>query len=776
MKVKNKLKKAFTLIELVVVIAVIAVLAGVSVAAYFGVTESANESQALQEQTQVKDMYTQWYLFNTIDIKNRTNLKGKDLVKNQIDGYVNISLDEENDDLEDVIYGDALNFYDYLNNNGFDVNKINYAFVSTTTSEEEGYVLFLIQSNNRYSTFLAAYNFDDGLYGKIVELNENTTFKFKENNNGNQMATTILEAYNEDFNNETIFEIDKNILGNSENPFEFSFNKDGSFNVTGDNGEINKTILVEYNGAAKGNNKPINFSLRPGKYIEYLEPAKMFYKADGFGSIAMEFLGYSVNNGEKRYFEDDFPLLVDDFLNSESHNKITIKAIYKEDNVIGGLVKTNNDSYAFQNLDDAINFANSQNGDVVVYTQEGQNSVINSKVTINKNVTLNISYDKDNSIGNASSDYFEDNGTLKVSTTEKTSLDPSYVDLDSNSHFANAKESLYSSLKIEENGILNVYGNIVVNGRLSYTQLFDYGRIENEGVINLENGASLSSYGKIIGNGTINAKSGSNVTEKLDIYEWGSISDAKALNDANIFPFNKYRLNKINNFNIYQGAKFSGIGMVYSGTLSHFFEAKVDFISNTTSSLFTINNGYINLSLEDDTLLINVYGDVSDNAIKVSISMGLQTVTIDTSKSYLPVTNFKINIKNEGLLNLSEKYRFMPTSSLEVEKGGTLTLQDTSKINFYGSYSKYLKKVTGEPSKLTINEGAIFNCFTESIGGEINIDQENYNNNINISKYLIKLSEPTKITQEEIFGIPIPVIKKCNTEKVEYKTKVNILS
>jgi prepilin-type N-terminal cleavage/methylation domain-containing protein len=49
MKMNKKLKKGFTLVELVVVIAVIAILAAVSVGAYFGVTDSANQSRCDQE-------------------------------------------------------------------------------------------------------------------------------------------------------------------------------------------------------------------------------------------------------------------------------------------------------------------------------------------------------------------------------------------------------------------------------------------------------------------------------------------------------------------------------------------------------------------------------------------------------------------------------------------------------------------------------------------------------------------------------------------------------
>ena len=49
MKIFKKMKKGFTLVELVVVIAVIAILAGVSVGAYFGITDSANNSKLQEE-------------------------------------------------------------------------------------------------------------------------------------------------------------------------------------------------------------------------------------------------------------------------------------------------------------------------------------------------------------------------------------------------------------------------------------------------------------------------------------------------------------------------------------------------------------------------------------------------------------------------------------------------------------------------------------------------------------------------------------------------------
>lgn len=52
--VKKTLNKAFTLIELVVVMAVIAILAGVSVGVYFGVINNANQSAVDQEAAQAE--------------------------------------------------------------------------------------------------------------------------------------------------------------------------------------------------------------------------------------------------------------------------------------------------------------------------------------------------------------------------------------------------------------------------------------------------------------------------------------------------------------------------------------------------------------------------------------------------------------------------------------------------------------------------------------------------------------------------------------------------
>ena len=93
MKMNKKLKKGFTLVELVVVIAVIAILAGVSVGAYFGITDSANQSRCDQE---AKAFHTALML-----IANDPNDKGAEwTVSNnvetlKINGTIEASIEEQ---------------------------------------------------------------------------------------------------------------------------------------------------------------------------------------------------------------------------------------------------------------------------------------------------------------------------------------------------------------------------------------------------------------------------------------------------------------------------------------------------------------------------------------------------------------------------------------------------------------------------------------------------------------------------------------------------------
>ena len=94
MRFLKKAKRGFTLVELVVVIAVIAILAAVSVGAYFGVTESANNSRLEQE---TKALQT---ALKTISLGSHENQSLS------IDGLRVTNIDKFESDLEEATGGE----------------------------------------------------------------------------------------------------------------------------------------------------------------------------------------------------------------------------------------------------------------------------------------------------------------------------------------------------------------------------------------------------------------------------------------------------------------------------------------------------------------------------------------------------------------------------------------------------------------------------------------------------------------------------------------------
>ena len=122
MKMNKKLKKGFTLVELVVVIAVIAILAGVSVGAYFGITDSANTSKCQQE---AKGIVTAMQL-----IASDPEVKGISLSSTGLTVANAVSKGSDLDSLEEIIEAQT----------GLDYNFVT-ADITTATADPTLYIV-----------------------------------------------------------------------------------------------------------------------------------------------------------------------------------------------------------------------------------------------------------------------------------------------------------------------------------------------------------------------------------------------------------------------------------------------------------------------------------------------------------------------------------------------------------------------------------------------------------------------------------------------------------
>ena len=593
MNLKRKMRKGFTLVELVVVIAVIAVLAAVSVGAYFGVTDSANSSNATAAYKQIKDL---WVMYS-VDEYN-SNWSAERNAKEFCLKYV-----------ED--YGP-----DYY---------VNYTKVSIDATETEASnahgrndanseaILFKIETN--YPTWFIVSDeliVEEGTPSKTEE-----DFKTSLTNSIRLSDDSISKVTSEDFafDIETI-KIDP-VTGRKVRGFRF-------YNIT----------LNYENGTEKD-----NFSIKPGESI-YSEKrgyaiGEVNTSTDGNGST---FIGYSfgIFDGNREIYSTDPITLEEDLENAtkiQSYeeelaygyhvaNKTYIYKDYQngtsqieypfilakasnysstpsETIVTGVLSNKKNEIYYASSIEltyisndnylstDAFNelSKNDSNYTYFVFINTN-NAIISRNITIGKNIVLVVGhYDLNGMkdlVGKSSTKnvYSEKSwGIWSVKETNYTVFSDNFYDLKPNisntsnnsqitegvpnpnyrDKFLAGDTYIKNKLTITETGVLNIMpgGYLLADGIIhlptagTVFQISDRGEIENNGVINLGLGeagdvAKMRSFSKITGNGSINARCDSEIFDiiKFDDF-FGGTHATNSLVNLKIFPYNDYVFDNI---------------------------------------------------------------------------------------------------------------------------------------------------------------------------------------------------------------------------------------
>ena len=138
MRLNKLFKKGFTLVELVVVIAVIAILAAVSVGAYFGVTESAKASKLQSESKQLHDNVL--LVANTISDNHKIDSTGLyindlEVFEEDLEKMSGISYEVYEGEVSSVV-GNAIVFKKAATSNAF--NETPYVTFQYFTPEVQG--------------------------------------------------------------------------------------------------------------------------------------------------------------------------------------------------------------------------------------------------------------------------------------------------------------------------------------------------------------------------------------------------------------------------------------------------------------------------------------------------------------------------------------------------------------------------------------------------------------------------------------------------------------
>ncbi len=814
-KIKKIITKAFTLVELVVVIAVIAVLAGVSVATYFGVTDSANKAKLQAEMKQVQTIFTTWSL---LEYNNRNDVRWG--------SAEDAKLDETQEYLADFItytYDQGLSVN--LNFALFDGNGIPYFSNEADTTNNFSKVVFLLSTNGYYSTFDISFAKET-----VSSKARSATIKYTSEFDFSSLKINEDIYKNIDEVNNAVFAGDESTTKNN----YWTFNVDEPIDLVEMNRKLEEGTLF----------KEVNIS---GKTRSYFDGKKIFLPPH-----EIEIEGKKINVFE--YVDENGKIY-------DATNEITIGGFNKLSPKIDGYkipnyykVESKKDLYLFSDFEDALAAASKIDGDVNLTLKEGE-----TKIDKNTNIPANLSLiipSNEEMITNFDKD------------TDRYNWDINVVD--------NSNENRYSTLVIESGVNFEVDGDIYVTGVNGEFNKADYAKIENNGTINLNKDASLSVYGMINGTGEINANTGSNVDEKMDIYDWpglqgyvttlmanfaeaqdiivlGSIdssallvygamfqkdalSAGSSLKDlmknepklfleikkdffAKQFPFNNFTLERIqNDINFEKEASYQGVAVLTAPKLkdksdvlaavsailagTDDFEPTKLVIPILKSDSREIEQGLFEprasnqeehpvvKSFEDGKTKLKFNGDVTDNNAPVEIEyfeaaadgfntlfdllFGANFYPLDSKLFNLPLFNFEFILNENSSLTLNNKYIFYPGSKISVNNA-TLAINQTSQINlmerdyFNSGYEdrngNFVKNAANHPvsklitstedAKIELKNGSKAVIKTKSLDGLIELDST--------SSHTINLEDKTFNTN---FGFLMMAFNDINMETI----------
>lgn len=784
----NKKKKGFTLVELVVVIAVIAILAGVSVAAYFGVTDSANRSAVEQTITDIKNLYTMYYLKSDSD---------GDL-KDKIDSFVEFTY-------ENGIQKNSLNYR--LNNN----NK-----ESKSIDDETGIITFIYTDFNTGYAGLFNVSYENTILNNSIDENINVFKNFDEASSSigysdyYKNLNNFWELYlNED--NESIITNRVDILFNiSGISFVLEQRELKNLNWNEINQYLPKTEYFVLDNKINANDSPSS----DGKY---------YYEGNGFklvdesGNDISLYQDYLIEGGEDKKINIKSEMGEAPNINNEEivasikqYSDIVIKRY--NDNITPDEIDVDKSGkptiYYFDNIENAINFAGEYETDTEIrlykpassgicgntpeedITDETEGYPILEKTfqyheidvlkttTINSNVTLKTGVNLNLKVGPVDgSDSVQSFDNLYNVFTDKSKIDgQNYKNVVSE---ATLDTKPQIELKIGFGVTFNVFGYLNIGANLaslsntvfangsSYKVIpmgglldsektpFNQIYLEENSKLILNDNAELKIYGRACGEGKIIC------LDNSLIYEAGSIRDHKGGTNLmncyfeNVFPFVCYELN--HNFveTIFsEGTTYTVFFPLRDGD-GEIYDFTIDFISplsNQNKSIFSILEGYLIRKTEEKITNFTLYGKMTDNEFEMRIDI-FGGFNFNVSNFEFPLSNLHITLYSDSVLTLNHLFlKILPTSSIDVMENSIFNVNkgivSFEKFEYYGYlngnfgnfYKNEFNDLIGKGLNIygTLNVGEDVSKFAGKIEvhntGEILFK----NNNKNIFSYEIK--------------------------------------
>lgn len=726
---RDKFKRAFTLVELVVVIAVVAILSAVAVGSYFGVVVNANKSA------------------------DETTLKqANDILKNHVvmDGAKNTSIFEALEDLEsDGLSEDTL--VTKTEGSFFYWDKVNDQLgLGNTSTKINDYDNVAILNN----TALFDTDFDSSIkcsiYLSLDDLTKDVIYKnFTYNSNTNTL--TLNEAANIDTSN---FSSNLNLIINDKySDGEESIVKEiivktsQSQNITCDfskgtvyhYGDANNIIITAIASECWHEFGTVeSISLTEGHI--YLEESSLIRS----GSIEILSNNVGIHNKDYTYS-----------LSVEIGGDCTLSTL----EALKGIIKDKTENVTFK-------------GKAVDKTKEELNSLpswavcyIDSENTITPYDSLENALDACNNsktsttsetivmIPGDSTTIYTYSGTHTLGSNDTLILpydsNENYHEevKDTSSTFADNNASSYRKCRLElgvdENGkevdaILNINSGakVYIGGKRrgqGYTAE-DYAEIYMSDKASINNYGTIYSYGFIKENtdnkSSINCKSGSSIYLPMVIYDWGSAGAALAKENNDAFVSNRYDFPNVRpTINAVYGSNIVGMVYTYGSSAGQIIEEAKVFSTNDAMFLATGSNAFLSFNFYDSNTSLTksdtahkskiiASGNFELSHIAITVKYSIISYTIDSADFYLPIPgNFDISFDN-GTLSLPNKIKFLPGSTVTLGKSGTCIMNNNVVFYQSNSYTNSSGTTVTMPSSISTSAAKFINNGTLKINAK----------------------------------------------------------
>ena len=685
MRLKRKLRKGFTLVELVVVIAVIAILAAVSVGAYFGVTDSANASAAEQYKKQIKDL---WIMYSVSQEYVEGN-SDETIIQNA--EYFCMTYAKDNGPQNVIVNYRLIDI-----NPSFSVSGLKDSTYTTTG------VMFFIDSN--YDTYFVTNGARIVIESDLIKSED--SFK----NSMTEESTSFMSQEDRDtFKTLGFGAFELSNVGSEEEPVlgykYFIVNVDGDLPYNNIEVPVNRSLA-----SVKEQYKPNDVGYNPsgsnikyfGKTYEITEngvevDTTIPFTHDHQTPVLIEGNKYSVGTINLTYTK----LLNETYVNLYNFpicDYVNGKATYYKNFVD---FKTNP------------NFANSE--DTATHYIFVGNTSLNVDLTLPSNYNLIVEYSVNATSAEATATNVASmqsfiNLSYDTNNIENTLADGRYTTAPSTSTVLTSKIevndwkfTIKKNVQLCVNGLLlnEAYSLVANSNNSTMTQKACHIYLEEGSKIIIEKNAKLRSLGLIDGSGSIIVKNGGTIIEtfKVTSFLGGTITGACV--SQKYFPFMDYKIDNLRvSTKIEYGAFYKSLAYLFMA--NQYSKAIVPLVGSDSLFILDDSDSHITKSydLNSDRTNLNIEGKVIDGNFKLTIYNYLGPIPLpiklDSCELNFPISNMNIFINNGSKLSLKASsgryyshYEVMPSSSLtnygHIEVGDNNKLVIANIQNFDGS-------------------------------------------------------------------------------------------